>query len=377
MKRRKGSYRCMRLSRLPAALVFLLVIACEAVSAPPLPSERVSALPTVARGGRGLSFPGGGRILFVPSRAPGYTGHGIGILEAGGSVRRFPADRFTFPYWDPAASDRLLTLSYGPRPEARSFEIASDSLRLVGSWRTSELLTFPSPDGETIAYTPIGRSGHPRTGSLRLVDRLTGTTRTISSGGLVPLDWTPGGTLLAASQSAGELVMWDPVTGATTPFGSSRLSSFNWAPGGSRFAAVIARGGQDPRGAVVIGGPHGRVLDRISVGRRWLEMATWSPDGGRIAFIVRGPGRTGHRTASLHVYDVARRIDSVVARRVSDAFWASWSPDGRWLLVADWTRTRWLFVAADGSERLPYPWLGNFPRWCCPSSPTWVQIPVS
>lgn len=368
----------MKLSRPPAALLLLLLIACEAGSAPPAPSEQVPATPTGSPRRQDLSFPGGGRILFVPSRAPGYTGHGVGIVEADGSVRRFQTARSTFPYWDPAASDRLLTLSYGSRPQAHSYEIAGDTLRLVGSWRTSgNPFTLLSVDGETISFTPLDRSGHPLIDRLRLVERTTGTTTSISSGGLVPLDWTPEGKLLAAPWSGGDLVVWDPATGATKPFGPSRLSSISWAPGGNRFAAVIALGREDPRGVVVIGAPDGHIVDRISVGRRLLEMPTWSPDGGRIAFIVRGSGRTGHRTASLHVYDVARRLDSVVARPVSDAFWASWSPDGRWLLVPDWTRTRWLFVAADGSERLPYPWLGNFPRWCCPSSPAWVPVPGS
>lgn len=302
----------MKLSRPLAVLVSLLVVACEAVTVPPVPSEQISASPSRESGDRELSFPGGGRILFVPSRAPGYTSHGIGILEADGSIRRFPAERFTFPHWDPAASDRLLTLSHGARPEARSLRITGDALHLVGSWATPELFTSPSPDGETIAYTPIDASGHPRTGRLRLVDRPTGATSAVPSGGLAPIDWTPDGNLLAAPISGGRLAVWDPVTGVVARFGSGRLSSLTWAPAGNRFAAVIARGGQDPRGVVVIGDTDGRIVVRISVGRRWVEMPTWSPDGGRIAFIVRGPGRTGHRMASLHVYDVVRGMLSTV-----------------------------------------------------------------
>jgi hypothetical protein len=80
----------------------------------------------------------------------------------------------------------------------------------------------------------------------------------------------------------------------------------------------------------------------------------------------------------LHVFDLTVGFDTVVADPVSDTFWASWSPDGAWLLVDDWTRDRWLFVAADGDRIVPYPWLGSFPRWCCPSSPPIsVPIPVS
>jgi hypothetical protein len=371
----KGIEIGMKLSWWSVSLVWLLVIACNPVSTPEAPSTPVAASSSVPSSSRDLSVPGGGRILFLPSEAPGYSSHGIGILEADGSIRRFPAGSNTFPYWDPAALDRLLTLSHGDRPRARSFQIVGDSLHLVGAWRTSETFTFPSADGESIAYTPIDRSGLLRNDVLRLVDRSTSTGTSIRTGGLVPLSWAPGGRLLAEPLTGGDLVLWDPVTGATRPFGAGRFSAVVWAPGGDRFAAAIGRGGPNPWGAVVIGGPGGRIVDRLSLGRRWVEMPTWSPDGSRIAFIVRGPGRTGHRTASLHVYDVARRLDSVAAHPVSDAHWASWSPDGRWLLVADWTSNRWLFVAADGSERIAYPWLGGFPRWCCPSSPP-ISVPI-
>jgi Tol biopolymer transport system component len=335
--------------------------------------------PRVAAGDPDFAFPGGGRILYVSTAGPGYDWNGIGIIEANGAFRRVPGGGYlTFPYWDASAPDRVLTLSNGSRPEARSYEIEADSLHLVGSWRTSELMTWPSPDGATIAYTPLDRSGHhPRTGVLRLIDRSSGAIRTVRSGGLVPESWTPDGKLLAYPLAGGDRVIWNPWTGTKKPFGSGNFSSVMWSPDGTRFAGVASRGGQNPRGTVVVGDPDGHVTDRVPVGPRWVEMATWAPDGERIAFIVRGPARRGHRMASLHVYDVERRIDSVVAHPVSDAFWASWSPDGRWLLLEDWTRDRWLFVAADGGKRLLYPWLGAFPRWCCPSSPAWVPVPAS
>jgi hypothetical protein len=66
---------------------------------------------------------------------------------------------------------------------------------------------------------------------------------------------------------------------------------------------------------------------------------------------------------------VKTELRAVVATHISDIWWASWSPDGRWLLVDDWTRDRWLFLARDGSQRISYPRLGDNPIWCCPSSP--------
>jgi Tol biopolymer transport system component len=83
--------------------------------------------------------------------------------------------------------------------------------------------------------------------------------------------------------------------------------------------------GHDAFGVVMVGGRDGDVDRRELLGRRWVELPTWSPDGRRIAFIVRGTGREGHRTASLHVYDVDTRVDYEIARNVSDAFWAAWS----------------------------------------------------
>lgn len=361
--------------RLEVALVAVLV-ACEPVATP---AERSTEPATEAPTERDLSFPGGGRILFLASRGPGYTWRKVGVVGADGIARYFHRNRNAFPYWDPAAPGRILTLPYGPPVVTRSLEIVGDRLRPIESWHTAEVWTFPSLDGRTIAFVPVDRSGRQRSDRLRLIDRSTGTVKTVVSGGLVPFGWAPDGKLIAAPATGGPLVRWNPWTGATSPFRDRlRTTEIEWDPEGRTYAGAL---GGDPDGAegfVVIGTASGKVLTRIPVGRRWVEMPTWSPDGTRIAFIVRGGGRQGHRTASLHVYDVTRRVDHVVARPVSDASWASWSPDGRWLLLADWTRDRWLFVAADGSRRIAYPWLGAFPRWCCPSSPpSTTAIPVS
>ncbi len=252
-------------------------------------------------------------------------------------------------------------------------------MRRIGSWRTTEVWTFPSLDGSTIAFTPVDASGRPRYDLLRLVDRSTGRRMTVPSNGLVPIGWTPDRELLAAPLTGGDLVRWDPYTGTTTPFGSGGFSDIAWDPSGRRFAANVYREGSGSvrQVSVVIGTRRGRITTRIRTGRQSVGMPTWSPDGRRIAFIVQGSGRRGHRNASLHVYDIRLGIDSVVARPVSNARWASWSPDSEWLLVEDWTRRRWLFVAAAGDVQLRYRWLGAYPRWCCPSSPDWVPIPVS
>jgi hypothetical protein len=364
----------VNIARSLVALVLVLV-ACE-----PAPVPHARQTPTLTPSGDSdRSFLGGGRILFLRSTGPLYAWRSIGLLTSDGTLRTYPKRSRAFPYWDPGSRDRILMLPYGEPLVTRSLRIVGDSLVPVDAWRTVEL-PLPSLDGTMLAFTPIDRSFRPRYGALRLIERSTGRRSTVHGRRLVPLGWTPDGALLAVPMKAGRLVRWDPRTGATLRFGSASGPGYDsvvWDRSGHRFAAnaIASHGG---RSRVVVGDPYGRVTGIAWVGSGIVETPTWSPDGSRIAFIVRGPGRQGHRRSRLHVFDLTLRIDSVVADPVSDTFWASWSPDGAWLMVDDWTRDRWLLVAADGERIVPYPWLGSFPRWCCPSSPPIsVSIPVS
>lgn len=365
----------MRPARLVFCLLVLSLAGCESGGERlPRPSHEQTPL------NQRHVFPGGGQILFMPSSAPGYGGwRGIGIVQGDGTIQRFPTERFTFPYWDPARAGDILTLSFSPRPVARTFGLTGDRLTLLGKWRTSDgNFTYPSLDGRWLAYIPFDSRGHLETGVLRVVNRTTSKVRTIRSGTLVPLGWTPQGRIIAAPWAGGPAVLWDPRTGHRSPFLHGRrfeLANIAWSPGGGLFAA-LANGQRWDR--IVVGTAAGRIVHTVVLGGSFYGTPSWSPDGTRLAYAERGFGHHGERHSALHVYDLRSETDRVLTRNVSDVSSVSWSPDEQWLLVEDWTRDRWVFVSADGQRTVGYPWLGDFPRWCCPSSPpVSVQVPVS
>jgi len=376
--------------RILLALGATAIVGCSPVHASPPDSppadvaamvpDIISPRPSVTEAERDRvpSFPGGGRILYMPGSSTGYI-QGIGVVWPDGRSLTFRATKETFPYWDPDANADLLTIeSDSPRQHAVSYRITGDELRRVDSWRLDGgVFAVFSPDGRWIAEPAFNGRGRMREGVIRLVDRETGEASRLRTG-FTPLGWSPDGRLIAEPTGGGGIVLWTPGTGRTTELSTSSrfvLGEIMWSPDGSKFATRVSYGIDDSKHGISIGRTGGDLAVVSTFGRRWIELPTWSPDGRQIAFLVRGDGRTGHRHSELVVYDLETAIGTVVADDVSDAFWASWSPDGKWLLVDDWTRHRWLFVAADGSERIPYPRLGHFPRWCCPSSPP-IDVPI-
>lgn len=318
------------------------------------------------------SFPGGGHILFRPQDGPGYEHEGVGIASSDGTIRTYSSPDQNFALWDPARAGDVLLVPYAGESRAEAFTPSDEELLSAGSWRIDDgAFAAFSPDGRWIAETPFDRRDHLRTGTIRVIDRLTGEGRVLRVGDELTIGgFSPDGEIVVAPWDGGSPVLLDPVSGEVTGTLPSSVekaatSMMTWSPDGRAIAGSICC----DRSRIVIADVSGAVMANVVVGHRNVSIPTWSPDGTRVAVVVRSLERGGHRTAELIVVDAETGGTSVIDDRVSDAFWASWSPDGRWLLLDDWTRDQWLFLAADGGQRIAYPRLGDMARWCCPSSP--------
>ena len=133
----------------------------------------------------------------------------------------------------------------------------------------------------------------------------------------------------------------------------------SWSPDSKRIASPRAGGG-----IVVVDAEVGGLVTITAAG----YAPTWSPDGARVAYLVRAPSRG---KVDLHVVRPDGSDDVNVSAEVSDSAWEpSWSPDGSRL--AFWSRA-WpnvdLNVAAlDGTRRT---YRISDPLGDLPSTPNW------
>ena len=223
-----------------------------------------------------------------------------------------------------------------------------------------------SPDGHTIAYTALVRSGTPI-----VLQDLAGGRRDVVPGteygvNITP-EFSPDGRKLAfahGTEDGTDVYLYDVarrccVTRVTVGRYSDNLSP-TWSPDGQRLAFVSSRAGQPQLYVMAADGSSQEVLAPFDYGSTGQSNGPeWSPDGQSVAFHreVRG-------IPQVFVVDVASRVVRQItgAGRNEDATWA---PDGRHLAfvssrsgvrqlwIVDLETGRMRPIVTTGGARLP------------------------
>jgi hypothetical protein len=375
-----------------AALLTMLVSAgCARGTSTAPHNVRTLSAPTPTMSPRSIAepvnppFPGGGRILFLAEQAPGDPTDGMGIVAADGSTQYFGHDALD-AMWDPSARSRVVVVPRRDGAPVRWYRLAHRQWDPAGRTKVDGAAYFAkvSPDGRLFASNHLHRGR--LTKEIRVVDR-AGRLKARLSAGYVR-GWADAQHVLVAAWSEpGELYLWDIrqrfmrlflsrttldeiLPAAATSMGLG--SSMPWSDDRRLFAMSLDWSEGRTNGSVVlIGSSSGTILRIIDMGRRVVLDPTWSPVRSELA--IASVGRHGYRTR-VELYDVASARRRVLSRSGGWP-WAAWSPSGRWLLIEDSRRSRWLFISRDGRRQVSYPWLGSGARWS--GSPgTDVHVPV-
>lgn len=208
-----------------------------------------------------------------------------------------------------------------------------------GAFTASGALTDAAP------VRPAGDPLEPRqgveiiTGSLEVVDPVTGRSRELGDDAKVPglignAAWSPAGKWVAYDMANRKESLW-----AVDPQGERRqlaevAGAWAWSPTDVRLAMMRTPSSLFPeesegRVALLLFDPStGRETD---LGKTAGEVTTgpvWSPDGTRIVYAVRG--------GSIYSVDVERGDHSLLARLPGDLgsiYGLEWSPDGAHIAI--------------------------------------------
>jgi len=175
------------------------------------------------------------------------------------------------------------------------------------------------------------------------------------SSGALSVSATAAGDLafaLASGEGNGQLVWLDRRGETAAALGAERLlvRSVAPAPTGGRFAVQVA---SSTGGNILVGDERRQVMNRVT--REGVDAvdAVWSPDGGRIAF---GSEASGKEAAWVQPADGSRPAEMLVGDAKRNFLPASWSADGRYLLLdsspENSTRSElWLYDFREGAVR--------------------------
>ena len=129
------------------------------------------------------------------------------------------------------------------------------------------------------------------------------------------------------------------------------------SPDGQQVAFDSDRDGER---AVYVGRSDGTDVRKVS-GDGFAAVPTWSPDGGRLAFVRAELGRA--RVWNLWLLDLASgEMRRLTFYRVGQMWGASWFPDGSRIAYSHETSLHVLDLSTGGGERFASPVRGRLPR---------------
>jgi Tol biopolymer transport system component len=202
-----------------------------------------------------------------------------------------------------------------------------------------------SPDGSQIAFASeradaTTTASDTSTVAINLVQANGGKPRQVMNGAVAMWHWNPDGkTLLAkidARAGVSALSLLDTQTDTTSLLASRARLSFQapqFSPDGSKM--LITTEPTNGRSDLLVATRDGKAERRLTTFNGRISF-TWSPDGKKVAYIVReSPTSSG---GVLHMFDLYNGEDKVLSQLPISAFF--WSPDSMRLLVFSATRVQ-------------------------------------
>jgi Tol biopolymer transport system component len=329
--------------------------------------------PVWSPSGRWIAFEQDGRRTYA---VPAHGGRPVRV------ARRFATST---PTWSPDGSRLALVAEGGERQDL----LVADA----GTWKARRLArsTFSrpawSPDARSVAFVR-------ENGTIRAVDVTTGRERTLLRPRLPAreISWSPDGRRIAISYSLPavgiyEIYVADLQTGVQRRVARNMVEPA-WSPDGRRIAAksgsFVYVMDRDGRHKIRLGrddydetpdhppvwSPDGRRLaiangevyavwangrGRVRVTREtprfrlpWLDEASWSPDGKRVAYVsqLREPGDN-----DLYALPAAGGRPRALTNNWAEEETPVWSPDGRLIALTRMQgRQPWVAVLRPGGK---------------------------
>jgi Tol biopolymer transport system component len=344
-----------------------------------------------------------GRSIAFESRGAKHAE--IDVVElASGAVRRLtlPAEAAHRPRWSSARDE----IFYSSDTRIRAVAPDGSSRRAV----TTGTMPAPSRDGSQLAFR--------RDGDIWVAGSDgRNAKRVVASGAASAPTWSPSGSIayLAPRPTGIGVVQLDG--GARTTVTNGNASGVSWSPDG-RSLLFVAFGAGPSRSLVLHDYTSGS--ERTIASGIDNRTATWSADGGHVAFlrrkalyVVGSDGAGEHQvaaapvarfawapSANLIAYDQGSPSTSVyvadpggtdttkisVSAGGESSFAPAWSPDGRWVAFlharvvnniadGDYYNADVEVAAADGSRRQAV--TSPFPVGGANDTPTWARVSVA